>query len=176
MKRYSTIAVVTFITFSMLNCGGTRVISDHDPSVDFKAYKTFVVCADDLVVKNVAHGDFDNPQNRQKIYEASALAMTQKGFTKVEENPELQVGFKMLVEEEDFQVSNCHNGEPINYWEECTIENITFTEHTVIVYLTDLKQDQIVWQASHSQVEVSPGRMSRALPTIVEDLFAELPY
>jgi len=151
MKPLKFISLVTVMFF--LGCGSTadlKVLSDYDETASFNDYQTFVICIDDLFVENSNYPKYDNNTVRQLIGKEIEEQMEGLGYKTNVIKPELQAGFQLLIVQEETTFTNCDLQEDYNYWQTCTIKNVTYTEETIVVYVSDLQKNQVIWQASVS--------------------------
>ena len=175
MKAIKLISVVVF-TF-LFNCASTNsVISEFDETIDFDSYTTFVLCVDDLFVENIDYPNLDNNAIRQVIGDYVEAEMIKKGHKTNVLKPELQAGFQIVIEKKEDSFQNCELEHEFSYWHECTINTITYTEETLVVYVSDFSKNQIVWQASlPCNLNRSKENLNPYVKKLVEQLFNEYP-
>ena len=154
--------IFCFIAIVFSCASSEDVIADFDETIDFDTYQTFVLCVDDLFVENTSYPNYDNNYVRDLIGEALEANMINRGYHTNIPNPELQVGFKLIVEEKLGTIYNCDYNEEFRYWEECTLETVQYTSETLVVYVSDIQKDQIIWQAS------IPCNLNRRKPKLKE--------
>ena len=151
MKPFKILSLIIVMFF--LGCGSTadlKVLSDYDETASFNDYQTFVICIDDLFVENSNYPKYDNNTVRQLIGKEIEEQMEGLGYKTNVIKPELQAGFQLLIVQEETTFTNCDLQEDYNYWQTCTIKNVTYTEETIVVYVSDLQKNQVIWQASVS--------------------------
>jgi len=168
MKPFKFISLVTVMFF--LGCGSTadlKVLSDYDETASFNDYQTFVICIDDLFVENSNYPKYDNNNIRQLIGKEIEDQMEGLGYKTNVIKPELQAGFQLLIIQEETTFTNCDLQEDYNYWQTCTIKNVTYTEETIVVYVSDLQKNQVIWQAS---VSCNLNRPEIGLKSYIMDL------
>jgi hypothetical protein len=147
MKTLKSLSLIGLFLF--FGCASTEaVLSDFDESVDFNNYNTCVICIDDLFVENTTYPNYDNNNARELIGEAIENQMINKGHKTNVLNPQLQAGFKLIVEQKEATFYNCEIQDEYSYWKECTIDTEVYTEETLVVYVSDFSKNQIIWQAS----------------------------
>lgn len=136
--------------FALLyGCATTSsVISYFDDNVDFDAYQTYVLCIDDFQVKNLNFPEYDNDLIRQYIGDQIDKQMEQRAYKTNVMRPELQAGFQLIVEEKEVTFMNCEIDAEYNYSENYKEEIIPYTEETLVLYISDIAKNQIIWQAS----------------------------
>ena len=175
MKTLKALSIIFLLT--LYGCASTEsVISEFDESVDFDSYNTFVLCVDDLFVENTNFPNYDNNKVRELIGDAVEVQMIKKGHKTNVMDPQLQAGFKLLVEEKEATFYDCKEQDEYSYWPECTINTTIYTEETLVVYVSDFEKNQIIWQAS---MTCDMSRYNKKLPgyinELVETLFNEYP-
>ena len=161
----------------LVGCASTEnVLSEFDETADFDNYTTFVICVDDLFVENTDYPSYDNNYVRELIGEEVEKQMLAKGHKTNVQEPELQAGFQLVVEEKEATFTNCELDDEYNYWHECTIDTIVYTEETLVVYVSNFEKNQIIWQAS-MQCDMSRSKASlpKYVKELVDKLFKEYP-
>jgi hypothetical protein len=170
MKFFKTRS--TFVLIFFLGCVTTsNVTYDYDESINFNNYATFVIYIDDLFVQNTKFPNYDNTYIRQYLAEEFENKMIQLGYKTNEQKPELQVGFKLVVSEEQVTFTNCDKEIDFNYWEKCTISTETYTNETLIAYVSNFEKNQVIWQAS---VPCDFNKSKKALPGYVKEITKKL--
>lgn len=168
MKRYILLSLVTLL----MSCAATEnILSDFDDTIDFESYDTYVICIDDLFVEHSQYPNYDNNEIRQLIGEAVETAMEARGHKTNVLNPELQAGFQLLIEEKEATFTNCEVDNDYNYWRTCTIDTVIYTEETLVLYVSDMKKNQIIWQAS---IQCDLNRAPKKLPEYISELVTQL--
>ena len=172
LKRFSFILLIM-----LFGCASTEVVlSEYDESIDFDQYNTFVLCIDDLFVENTLYPNYDNNEVRQLIGDAIEKEMVTLGHKTNVLNPQLQAGFKLIVEKKEATFYNCEVSDEYNYWRESTIDTIVYTEETLVVYVSDFEKNQIIWQASMTcNLNRSKSKLQPYVNELVEILFNEYP-
>lgn len=158
------------------SCGSSKVIAEQDPNADFRSYNTFVICAEDLIVKDTKYPEYDNAAMRMQIKESLENEMKQRGYEREVSNPQLQVGFKFVVDDQEVSITNCFDEDEYSYWAGCKIETYNYAEQSLIIYISDLEKDQIIWQGSIIKgLTMSPEKMKRTINRTIEKIFREYP-
>ncbi len=172
LKRLATVVMVL-----VMGCASTEdVLSEFDETVDFDSYETFVLCIDDLFVENTAYPNYDNNYVRELISEEVEKHMIDKGHRTNVLKPQLQVGFQLIVQEKEATFTNCEVQDEYNYWKECTIDTVVYTEETLVIYVSDFSMNQVVWQASvQCDMNKAKSRLPDYVKGVVETLFMEYP-
>tara|TARA_R110002073_G_scaffold325707_1_gene505010 strand:+ start:820 stop:1365 length:546 start_codon:yes stop_codon:yes gene_type:complete len=170
MKPLKTLSLIFLLT--LFGCAPTEaVLSEFDESVNFDSYDTFILCVDDLFVKNPRYPNHDNIKVRELIGNAIKTQMVNRGYKTNLSEPQLQAGFNLLVEEKEATFFDCKEQGEYTYWEECTINTTIYTEETLVVYVSDLEKNQIIWQAS---IKCDLSRYNKKLPEYVNELVVNL--
>jgi hypothetical protein len=175
MKTLKLISGILILT--LFGCASTAgVLSEFDESVDFDNYTTFVLCIDDLFVENTNYPNYDNNEVRSMIGDAIETQMESKGHKTNVLNPELQAGFRLVVQEKETTFTNCERESEYGYWKECTIDTVIYTEETLVVYVSDINKNQVIWQASMTcDFNRTRGKLESYVNELVETLFNEYP-
>lgn len=174
MKKLYILSILVVLTNS---CATTESVSyDYDNTINFNHYTTFVLCVDDLFVENTNYPNYDNKYIREQLattFENKMIALNHK--TDVF-NPQLQVGFKLVVKEEQITFTNCDNQNEYNYWDKCTINTEIYTNETLIAYVSDFEKNQIIWQATiPCDLNKSRNILLKYIPELTEKLFKTYP-
>lgn len=173
MKKFSFLLFLIILS----SCATSEVVlSEFDENADFDSYSTFVLCVDDLFVENVNHPNYDNNYVRELIGNSLEQEMIMRGHRTNVLNPELQVGFELIVQEKTAEFYNCEFNKEFSYWEEFTLETVEYTEETLVVYVSEFKKNQIIWQASKKcDLNRIKSRLPKLVNKLVHELFNEYP-
>ncbi|WP_460218689.1 DUF4136 domain-containing protein [Psychroserpens sp. MEBiC05023] len=166
-----------FILLLMFNCATTSsVIFDYDIDEDFNQHNTFVICEDDLIAKNTRFPQQDNSKIRDLLSEEVTLKLESFGLHVDMNNPDLQAGFRLVITEETTDFRDCTDEGEFLYWEKCTIKTISHTTETLILYVSNLKKNQIIWQASiPCDMNKSKSRLKSHINELVNTLYETYP-
>lgn len=177
MKRLKSFSL--FLLFLFFSCGSTSnlsLMSDFDENAKFNDFQTFVICVDDLFVENTNYPKYDNNQVRQLIGNEIENQMQSLGYKTNVLQPELQAGFQILIVEQEATFTNCDLQEDYNYWATCTLDTVTYTDETLVLYVSDLQKNQIIWQASmNCDLNKPKSVLKQYVMDLVETLFNEYP-
>jgi len=175
MKSLKSLSLILILT--LYGCASTgSVFSEFDEDIDFDSYTTFVLCIDDLFVENTNYPNYDNNQVRAMIGDAIEKQMQNKSHKTNVLNPELQAGFRLVVEEKEATFTNCEQESEYGYWKECTIDTAIYTEETLVLYVSDINKNQVIWQASMTcYLNKSKNKLQAYVDELVEKLFNEYP-
>jgi hypothetical protein len=167
--------IVAFLLLA--GCAATTdILSEFDESKDFDDYKTFVLCVDDFFVENTKFPKYDNEFIRESIANEIEDHMILKGYKTNVFKPQLQAGFRLVVEENEVTFTECESQQDYSYWRECTIKTETYTDETLILYVSEIDTRQIVWQASIPVDFNKPkSALEKEIRVAVEKLFNEYP-
>ncbi len=168
-----------FIFLLILGCASvseSSILSEFDETAKFNDFQTFVICVDDLFVENTNYPKYDNNVVRQMIGKEIESQMEGLGYKTNVLNPELQAGFQILIVEHEATFTNCDLQEDYNYWQTCTINTVTYTDETLVLYVSDLQKNQIIWQASiNCELNKPKEELKVYIMDLVEILFKEYP-
>ena len=161
----------------LVGCASSEsVLAEFDETATFDDYTTFVLCIDDLFVENTQYPNYDNNKVRELIAEEVEKQMIRTGHRTNVLSPQLQAGFQLIVEEKEATFRNCEQQDEYGYWEECTIDTIVYTEETLVVYVSDMERNQIIWQASiPCNMNKSVAKLPEYIAGLVEQAFNEYP-
>ena len=155
MKKLLVLLLFSFI----IGCASTEnIISDYDETVDFNKYSTFVICIDDLFVENTTFPKYDNNKIRSLVSDAVELQMIAFGHKTNVLEPELQAGFKLVVEEKEATFKNCDIEDELHYWHECTINTEIYTTETLIIYVSDFEMNDLI---DKIEIQIKSNILSR---------------
>lgn len=168
---------IFLVLILLYGCASTEVvISEFDENVEFDSYSTFVLCVDDLFVENTNYPGYDNNYIRELIGETLEQEMISRGHRTNVLDPELQVGFELIVEEKIAEFYNCEFDSEFNYWEECSIDSVQYTQETLVVYVSDFSKNQVIWQASiKCDLNRGKSKLHRIVNELIEKIFNEYP-
>lgn len=178
MKHNFITKLLFFLVAILLSysCGSSKVIAEANPETDFKAYQTFVICAEDLLVKDTNYPEYDNVETRQQIKKALEKEMITRGYKLNESSPQLQVGFKFVVKDQEVSITNCYDSDEYSYWAGCKIETYNYAEQSLVIYVSDLDKNQIIWQGSIIKgLSISPEKLQRTIDRTISKILNEYP-
>ena len=175
MKYIPQLLCVALFIFS--GCATTsNIVYDYNLNVDFDKYSTFVICTEDLFPETTTHPKIDNEVNRSIIANAITKELELKGHETNVFNPELQAGFRIVVNKETVSFKDCSYSEDFGYWKECKITEETYDQESLIVYIADFKTNTIIWQASiYCNLNKSDKKLQYYISTLVSKLYDTYP-
>ncbi len=164
--------VLFLALFILQGCATTsEVIYDYNLDIDFDKYNTYVLCVEDLTVENSLYPNYDNPSTREYIASAVENEMQLRGHKTNVLDPQLQAGFRLVVTEEDVSFQSCSYSEELEYWENCKVEHATYLRETLILYVSDMNTNKMVWQAS---IVCDMNRSKKKLESYINETVALL--
>lgn len=170
MKTFKLLSIMSILL--LMGCAASNaILSEYDETIDFNYYETFVLCVDDLYGENTKFPKIDNNSVRAHIGDEMAFQMEALGYKSNVMNAQLQVGFRIVIAEETIQVTNCEIQEEIGYWQSCTIDDVAYTRETLIVFVSDIDQNQVIWQAT---VPCDLNKTEDSLKQYIENLISQL--
>ena len=162
--------------FVLNSCGGLYFTTDHNPDIDFNRYKTYNICQADMAIENPKYPEYDNNFNRELIKEAVEEEMNNIGYQKNESDPQLQAGFKFVIANEIVSLINCYDDSEFGYGPVCTLEELKYKEETLMVYVSDLKTNEVIWHAIISkELNDSPEKLKKKIRKKIAQLFKKYP-
>ncbi len=168
----SKITFYLILPFLMFGCASTSsVVFDYNLDIDFNNYNTYVLCVEDLFVENANYPNRDNEYLRQLIGDALELEMEERAHSTNVLNPQLQVGFKIVIKEEQVSFNNCEHSGELEYWENCKVHNQTYHQETLVTYVSDYTTNKVLWQAS---IDCSMNKSRKKLKSYVEGIVSQL--
>nr|WP_321234241.1 DUF4136 domain-containing protein [uncultured Psychroserpens sp.] len=175
MKTYQIPYLLSFVF--ILSCATTSsMIFDYDIDEDFNQHNTFIICEDDLIAKNTRYPQQDNTKIRDLLSEEVTFKLESLGLEVDTNNPDLQAGFRLIITEETSSFRDCSELDEFQYWEKCRLKTITYTTETLILYVSNLKKNQIVWQASiPCEMNKSKSRLKSHINELVNTLYETYP-
>ncbi|QRM90525.1 DUF4136 domain-containing protein [Lacinutrix sp. WUR7] len=170
-------ALYIFLFTVLIGCAASvDILSEYDEEVDFNEYKTFMLCLDDFQVDNTQYPNLDNTYVRELIAGEVDKHMTALGYRTNVFSPQLQAGFKIAITEEETFVKNCELDNEFDYWLTCTINTVIYTKETLILYVSDIEKNQVIWQATiPCDLDKSKPGLRKHINTLVDQLFLEFP-
>ena len=88
----------------------------------------------------------------------------------------LQILFRLVVQQKEATFTNCEHESEYGYWKECTIDTVIYTEETLVLYVSDIDKNQVIWQASLTcDLNKSKGKIEAHINELVETMFNEYP-
>ncbi len=175
MKSLKILSLFTFIL--LFGCAATiDIISEYDEEVDFNYYETFMLCLDDFQVDSTKYPNLDNTYVRELIAGEVDKNMAALGYRTNVFSPQLQAGFKISITEKETFVKNCELDNEFDYWRTCTINAVIYTKETLILYVSDIEKNQVIWQATiPCELDKSKPALRKHIKTLVDQLFLEFP-
>jgi hypothetical protein len=176
MKNMKKICLGLFTGLLLTGCSKLDVTTDYDKTVIFSEYENYSFCVEDMEVTNEKHPDYDNAVNRSLIQTAMQKELEKIGFKNEEEDPELLAGFRIIIKDTSITFRSCTTRGEFTYWPECTFKTYNYTQGTLILYLTDSRKRQIIWQSTVNGVlDGQAGKMDKIIDQAVKEMFRDFP-
>lgn len=174
MKTYKIFTVFSILL--LCSCTNVTVYSDFDKRIDFKNYKTYFICVDDMEVTDLDQPIYDNTFNRGYIRNAITAEMNFAGYKMDEFNPDLFVSFRIVINKKQTSVRTCSGIGAYDYWPDCRINTYDYTEGTLVIFVSDVKKNQVVWQGSALGIlNIPPQKMKKIIDRTVQQIFKKFP-
>ena len=176
MKSIAKLLSFALIGLIVQSCTNVDFQSEYDNHIDFTAYQTYAICTDDLETTDTEHVQFDNSENRIRISEAMVTELNRIGYREDAENPQLEAGFNIVLNDQQVEVKSCGSEEENEYWSGCRIDIHEYTEGTLVLRLTDLEKSQVIWEGSAKGVLISDQKkLLKIIDQTIEQLFSTFP-
>lgn len=165
----------------LAGCSSYEYKYDYDVQSDFSAYKTYawIPIAIDQGSTSAQTAVRSNTLLDKRIRSNVEAQMAAKGFTKVEENPDVLVVYhtgvqnKVDVTDWGYTYAGSYWG-----WAGRDIDVYSYTEGTLIVDLVSAASKQLVWRGAATGV-VEPGsppeKVEQRLQEVIAGIFANYP-
>jgi len=177
MKKLTFIILVSLI---LTSCDSVKFTSDHDPTVDFSKYKTFVV----LPIKR---SRILNDLNARRLKQAIEEQMKKRGYT-ISDDPDLLIQVKLKKQQkQEVNVSTYINS---GYYWGGFYYNYTWTPHsgtavidydkytvgTLTISLIDKEEHKLIWFSNaRSRIDISSKLNERKINYLADKMFRKFP-
>ncbi len=159
----------------LFGCSEVDIYSDFDNDIDFSDYTTYTI-SEDLGVEYKNYPNYDNDFNRKRIKKAIEFEMNKRGYILDEINPELAAGFQIIIKDQQITIKNCSGIGMYDYWPQCWINTYNYTEGSLVIHVSDIKKNQVIWQGSAIAVlKYKPTKVKIEIDNIVKDIFKKYP-
>lgn len=172
---------LTLVGITLLaSCSSISVNTDFDPSADFSKFKTYTWIEKPVNVSgNAQQAQVHSGLLGKRIMNAVDGQMVQKGFTKVEDNPDIFVVYHTGVQDK-VQVTDWGYGYgPYGGWYGGGgVDVYQYQEGTLIVDLVDAATKQLVWRGTAQAVlggNKSPEQQQQILDNVAGRMFQKYP-
>ncbi|MEM8894655.1 MAG: DUF4136 domain-containing protein [Bacteroidota bacterium] len=155
--------ILLYLIFSV-SCASVKV--RKDTTVDFSKYETFY-CMECLDEYSQVAPEYDNPETRELIRETIISELESKGLKYTEEDPQMLVDFKVVIEERTAILTSPET--TYYYWETYDAPTANFKQGTLLINLIDASNNQAIWQGTATRImenEPSDKMEERAKSTI----------
>ncbi len=130
-----------------VGCASVKVRKDG--AVDFGKYQTFY-CMECLDEYSHIAPEYDNPETRELIRESIIAELEAKGLKYTEEDPQMLVDFKVIIEERTAIMTTPET--TYYYWETYDAPTVSFKRGTLLINLIDASNNQAIWQGAASRI------------------------
>jgi hypothetical protein len=197
VRKARRILVVGLILVAV-GCGGSQkdevqrivdspidIQSSYEPGTDFRQYKTWNWIPAPQGIPSQPQGSMD-PAFDQEIKEAVEGQMFSRGYRRVDSAYDLIANYHFAVEPLDMKmIDQMYGGQLPDYVthiEGTDDQNLKWDQGTLIVFLFDAKNGQLVWRAA-AQAEVTnkssesqrQGRINKAVTMMLAKLPMQSP-
>lgn len=173
MRNHKFLLLSLFLfTLTLPSCMITKVRIDYDPDAKFDEYTRFRICEDDLGASTGAK--FDTPELRKQIGEAIKKELINRGYKEETKIAQLQAGFEIVNKEREVFVTHCERSVPFSHWPHCWIENYKFEEGTLVLHVTDLATNQVIWEGMATKF-AADDELKIEVPKIVTRIYKKYP-
>jgi hypothetical protein len=174
MKTYILLAISCLLI--LCTCTDLAVYSDYDIQKDFTSYKTYLICSEDIEVKDKNQPMYDNTFNRKHIKKAIQTELNNMGYQEVESNADIQVNFQIIIKDRNKTIKTCSGAGVYDYWPNCSISNYDYTEGTLVINISDIKENQIIWQGTAIGIlNINPKKIKKVIAKTVKEIFQNYP-
>jgi hypothetical protein len=177
MKNILFLACLLVIAAS---CSSVRVSSDFDKTAGFASYKTYAYTDE---VKDLQINDL----NRNRLLNAIETELAAKGFTKVENNPDVLIDITIKGEQKQTATATNTGGYGYGYgyrygygggFSTTTINYDTYVDGTLFIDMIDASKKQLVWQGRGTKTiepDASQKRREENINYAVKQIFMKYP-
>lgn len=184
IRRKNFLATIGISIGIMLisSCSSLNIVADYDKEVDFTQHETvsFYGWTDE---SDSAINRFD----KERIENAAFSEFKERGYEIVDENSDLVVSLFVVIDKKTSKTAySNHYGMggyygryyygygPMHY--STTIQEIEYTEGTIIIDVFDAKTKQLIWQGVGSDViNEKPQNRDRQIPYIIKGIMSKYP-
>jgi hypothetical protein len=171
MKALRTVLVVAAVALVAACASSPTTNSDYNPATNFAQYHSFGFMATEQIA---------DPMVDSRIKSAITAALTSKGWTLNDQNPDVWVVPHVQLSEQT-QLNTYNTGWGYGRWggmgtTQTTVEKIPIG--TAIIDLVDAKQKQMIWRGTASNTinqKDSPEQKQAAVNQAMTQLFKNFP-
>jgi hypothetical protein len=180
VKTTSTIITITLILILSGCSGATKVRFDYDRGEDFSKFKTYNFLPLPESLKSEA-----NPMVIRRIEEGIALAMGDKGFERIEANPDILIAIH-TERQEKFDVNNWgyayapydHYYRSAGYWGASGMDVYRYQQGTLIIDIIHAADKELIWRGVGSKAlpqNPTVSQIDRTVNQVVSKILANFP-
>lgn len=181
MKKYKLILIGSFLF--LFSCSSIKVTSDHDKSVDFNKYKTYVFLG--------WQSDSDkilNDLDKERLRKAFAAEFEKRNLKLVKEDGDLAITLFVVVDQKTSinAYTNYYGGAGYGYrrsawgwgggYSTTTYTESDYLKGTLVVDVFDGKSKDLVWQGVGTKtIEENPEKRAKNIPKGAETIMKSFP-
>jgi hypothetical protein len=180
VKTISTLLIITSILLLSCCSGGTKVRFDYDRQEDFSKFKTYNFLPLPESLKSEA-----NPNVIRRIEEGIALAMGDKGFDRIDANPDLLIAIH-TERQDKFDVNNWgysygsydHYYRGSGYWGSSGMDVYKYQQGTLIIDIVKAADKEMIWRGVGSKAlpqNPTVKQIDRTVNQVVSKILANFP-
>lgn len=172
-------ALAALLLLAPLACSTVQVSVDYDPDEDFSAYRTYAWLPG--TPEATGNSRLDTPMIHQRVREAIDQTLADKGFRRVEANPDFWVAYFMSVEKKiDVYTTNRLYG---GYGWTVSIPETRVSEYdegSLIIDVSDAREKELVWRGigqgrlRKTPLE-DPEEQRKEVYRVVDEILADFP-
>jgi Domain of unknown function (DUF4136) len=171
------ISLLIFIVAA--SCSSVKVSSDYDKTAGFASYKTYAFTDE---AKSLQLNDL----NRNRLLSAIETELAAKGFTKVENNPDVLIDITIKGEQKQTATATNTGGYGYGYgrygygggFSTTTINYDTYVDGTLFIDMIDAAKKQLVWQGRGTKTiepDANQERREKNINYAVKQIFMQYP-
>jgi hypothetical protein len=162
------------LLFILTSCFVPKVLSDQKADTKWSQYGTYRVCPyfPKVTSMGTESPDLVTLLNIRSSIEAS---MKDQPLELNEENPSVEIGFEVITKVNESKVLNCKVENDADYFPTCKFETYVFTEGFLLIHMTDLEANEIVWQGAVKGEIVGNQVSQKKITKIVDKIFETFP-
>lgn len=159
----------------LVSCVELEPLIDYNPQTDFATYSSFSVC--EPYQEMFMDQEIVSVENVDIIKEVLKKKIEKLGYVYDEVSPDLLVSFDLKFEERKINYTQCRSESEFDLWAECTLEEYTFTQGTMMVSFLDNAFGQLVWIGTLEDMwpEKDSRKFKTQMNTFVDVLFVDFP-
>ncbi len=165
---------ISFVLF-LTSCRGVRINTEYDSSVNFRSYKYYSICSADLNME----GERIDSSFKEEIKNRFINAVQHEMNTYYQLNDvkaELKIGFNLKTTDKKNIYRICDRPPGTGAVPVCHLDSVVYNEGTLLIYIADIKMNQIIWQSTITGiVNYNDLRNKKLIDKTIHRLFKEYP-